>query len=127
MKLVTIGAACAMAVMLAAGASAQSGGTMAEGAKTATYTGCIEAGGKAGTFMLTHAVADGAMGMDAMGKNTMAKDGMTKDAMTKPLTLSGTAVDLSQHVGHKVSVTGSSSGKTGFVVTSLTMIATSCQ
>ena len=69
--------------------------------KDATYTGCIEVGSTAGTFTLTH-VAD-----DHMAKDAMKKDTMGKDTMATTLTLSSTSVDLSKHVGHKVSVTGS--------------------
>ncbi len=65
--------------------SAQSGGDrMAKPMeKVKTYTGCIEAGASAGTFNLTHAMADMGMGKDAMGKDAMKKGPMTKDAMGK--------------------------------------------
>lgn len=128
-----------VAILVAAVSSvavgAQSGGTMAKDDKMgrmeamdATYTGCIEAGSTAGTFMLTHvATADhmgkdmmkkDAMGKDTMGKDTMARNTMAKDAMAKDgmshestapttLTLTGSSVDLSKHSGHKVSLTGS--------------------
>ena len=45
--------------------------------------------------------------MRAIAKDAMAKDAMGHDAMAAPHTLSivSTAVDLSKHVGHKVSVT----------------------
>jgi hypothetical protein len=109
---------------------AQSGRTMAKGDKMdkmemmdANYTGCIEAGSAAGTFMLTHVATADHMGKDmgkkeAMAKDTMAKNTMTKDAMAKDgmshesmvpttLALTGSSVDLSKHLGHKVSLTGS--------------------
>lgn len=94
--------------------SAQSGGDqMAKPmGKVKTYTGCIEAGASAGTFNLTHAMADMGMGKDAMGKEAMKKDPMVKDAMGKEamppasIAISGKTIDLSKHVGHKVSVTG---------------------
>ncbi len=149
-----------IAAALSVAVSAQSGGTMATGdkmdkmdkmeMKDATYTGCIEAGTAAGTFMLTHVSGDH-MGKDAMKKDTMAKDGMGKDAMASAnLTLTGSSVDLSKHVGHKVSITGSAAhgkmdamgkdamGKdtmakdgmtkdaSAFTVKSLKMIAASC-
>ncbi len=114
MKWIMSSGAMLMAAVLSAAVSAQSGGTMVKGdkmdkmeMKDATYTGCVEAGTAAGTFMLTHVSADH-MGNDAMKKDTMAKDGMGKDAMASAnLTLTGSSVDLSKHVGHKVSVTGS--------------------
>jgi hypothetical protein len=108
--------------------------------KEATYTGCIAAGTAAGTFMLTHVAAEH-MGKDAMKKDTMSKDAMAATT----LTLASSSVDLSKHVGHKVSVTGSAAhGKMGamdkdtmakdstmkdasaFTVKSLKMIAASC-
>jgi pentapeptide MXKDX repeat protein len=137
---------------------AQSGGTMAKGDKMdkmemmdANYTGCIEAGSAAGTFMLTHVATGDHMGNDMMKKDTMAKDTMTKDSMAKDgmshesmaptiLTLTGSSVDLSKHLGHKVSLTGSltydkmeamekgTMGKSTstFTVKSLKMIASTC-
>jgi pentapeptide MXKDX repeat protein len=152
MKWIISSGAMVMAAALSVAISAQSGGTMAKGdkmdkmeMKDATYTGCIEAGTAAGTFMLTHVSGDH-MGKDAMKKDTMAKDGMGKDAMASAnLTLTGSSVDLSKHVGHKVSVTGSAAhgkmdgmgkdamAKDGmtkdapaFTVKSLKMIAASC-
>ena len=104
------------------GVAAQSGSSMSQDKKMdgsakmvrmdATYTGCIEAAG-AGKFTLAHAVAaTDAMGANSMKepstKNNMAMDTMKKDSMTSTtLTLSSTAVDLSKHVGQRVSVTGS--------------------
>jgi pentapeptide MXKDX repeat protein len=89
----------------------------------ANYTGCLEAGSAAGTFMLTHvATADhmgkdmmkkGAAAKDTMAKDTMAKDAMAKDGMSHEsmapttLTLTGSSVDLSKHLGHRVSLAGS--------------------
>ena len=94
-------------------------GTMAKPmamAKEKTYTGCVAVGSMAGSFVLNHAVeetpmsgamAKDAMGKDAMGKGAMTKDVMGKDAMAAPHTMSiaSTAVNLSGHVGHQVSVT----------------------
>ena len=118
-----------VAILVAAVSSvavgAQSGGTMAKGDKMdkmemmdANYTGCLEAGSAAGTFMLTHvATADhmgkdmmkkGAAAKDTMAKDTMAKDAMAKDGMSHEsmapttLTLTGSSVDLSKHLGHSV-------------------------
>ena len=152
-----------VAILVAAVSSvavgAQSGGTMAKGDKMdkmemmdANYTGCIEAGSAAGTFMLTHVATADHMGKDMMKKDAMAKkDTMAKDAMAKDgmshesmapttLTLTGSSVDLSKHLGHKVSLTGSlahekmdamekgTMGKSTstFTVKSLKMIAATC-
>ena len=140
---------------------AQSGGTMAKGEKMdkmemmdANYTGCIDAGSAAGTFMLTHVATADHMGKDMMKKDAMAKDTMAKDAMAKDgmshesmvpttlttLTLTSSLVDLSKHQGHKVSITGSlahekmdsmekgTMGKSTstFTVKSLKMVAATC-
>jgi len=129
---------------------AQSGGAMAKGDKMETmdtnYTGCIEAGSAAGAFMLTHLATADHMGKDVMKKDAMKKDTMAEDSMSKDsmapttLTLAGSSVDLSKHVGHKVSVTGSPAhekmdtmekGTMGkatptFTVKSLTMVAATC-
>ena len=98
--------------------------------KEKSYTGCIEAGAMAGSFKLTHAEA--AMAMGAMGK-----DAMKKDAMMPTMALMAKGVDLSKHVGHKVTVTGADDkmamakdamGKdmNGFSVTALKMVAATC-
>ena len=153
-----------VAILIAAVSSvalgAQSGGTMAKSDKMdkmdkmemmdANYTGCIEAGSTAGTFVLMHVAAADQVGKDmkkdAMAKDTMAKDAMAKDGMSHEsmapttLTLTGSAVDLSKHLGHKVWITGSrahekmdpmekgSVGKStsSFTVKSLKMVAATC-
>jgi pentapeptide MXKDX repeat protein len=152
MKWIMSSVAVLVAAVLSVGAAAQASGTMAKGdtmdkmkMKDATYTGCIEAGTAAGTFMLTHVAAD-VMGKDAMKKDTMKKDTMAKDTMSKEamaptaLTLSSSSVDLSKHMGHKVAITGSAAhGKmdtmakdammkdaSAFTVKSLKMVAASC-
>jgi len=157
MKWIMSSVAVLVAAVLSVGAAAQDSGTMAKGdtmdkmkMKDATYTGCIEAGTAAGTFMLTHVAAD-AMGKDAMKKDTMKKDTMAKDTMSKEamaptaLALASSSVDLSKHLGHKVSITGSAAhgkmdamGKdtmandammkdaSAFTVKSLKMVAASC-
>ena len=137
-----------IAAMLSVTVAAQSGGTSANGGKMdqmamkqTTYTGCVEAGSAPTSFMLTHLAADGHMGKDAMKKDTMAKDAMSKDTMA-PTTwsLASSSVDLSKHVGHKVTVTGSPAqtkmdamgkdamGKSApmFNVTAVKMVAASC-
>jgi pentapeptide MXKDX repeat protein len=103
------------------------------------------------SFTLTHLTAADQMGKnmmkkDAMKNKTMAKDTMAKDSMSQNamaptmLTLTGSSVDLSKHLGHKVSVTGSlaheetgamekgAMGKASstFTVKSLKMVAATC-
>ncbi|SRR6266487_2206806 len=89
--------------------------------KDSTYTGCIEAGSAAGTVVLTHVAAD------QTGKDVGRKAAKGKKNRPVPTTmdLTSTVLDLGEHVGHKVSVTGSVvDGK--FTVKSLTMVAGSC-
>ncbi|MEO5823309.1 MAG: hypothetical protein ABIT71_22620 [Vicinamibacteraceae bacterium] len=97
---ITIVAIAAMSQL----ANAQSGDKMGMG-KPMSYTGCVEAGEMAGSFMLSHPMAE--MRKDGMKKDGMAKDNMAmgKDAMASMM-ISSKAVDLSKHVGHKVMVTG---------------------
>ena len=142
-----------IAAMLSVTVAAQSGGTSANGGKMdkmamkdTTYTGCVEASSEPTSFILTHLAADDHMGKDAMKKDAMKKDTMAKDAMSKdtmaPTTwsLASSSVDLSKHVGHKVTVTGSPAqtkmdamgkdamGKSApmFNVTAVKMVAASC-
>jgi pentapeptide MXKDX repeat protein len=147
-----------VAAVLSVGVAAQSNGTMGKGdkmnemeMKDATYTGCVEAGSEPGSFTLTHLAAEdhmgdaamkkGAVGRDTMKKNTMVKDSMSNDAMgPMALSVTGSSVDLGQHLGHTVSVTGSPAhgkmdsmgkdtkgkGASAFTVKSLKMVAASC-
>lgn len=108
----------ALAVLIQATPAQAQGGAMAKPmpmAKEKVYTGCVAAGAMAGSFTLTNAAEEtpmgaGAMGKEAMGKDAMGKGAMGKDAMGKmsaphAMSVASTAVDLSKHVGHKVSVT----------------------
>jgi len=147
-----------VAVALSVGVRAQSGGTMAKDGKmdkmdapTKSYTGCVAAGAETGTFTLTHVMADDHMGKDAMKQDAMKSDTMSKDAMKKDsmgkdnmayeamasttMTVSSTSVDLSKHIGHKVTVTGLSGpdkmdamakNTSAFTVKSLKMVSASC-
>ena len=136
-----ISGAVMVAVALSVGVRAQSGSGMAQDdkmgkmdnmdGKARTYTGCLAAGTEAGTFTLTHASADDHMGKDAMKNDAMKNDAMKNDA----LIVSSKSVDLSKHVGHKETVTGSSAADkmdataksmSGFTVKSLKMVSTSC-
>jgi hypothetical protein len=159
MKFTYASAVVLCSAALAVAASAQSTGMAQNGhpmgqdtmgkndAKEVSYTGCLEAGGSPGTFILSHVVA----GNDRMGKDAMARESSTRSPEPVTLELSSQAVDLSKHVGHKVTVSGTatdnhtdhmkkdsmakdSMAKDGmathphaFAVRSLTMIAASCR
>jgi hypothetical protein len=89
-----------------------------------TYTGCVAPGKMAGTLMLTHVMAG-----DGMKKADDAAQKMTP----KELTLSGTAVKIEPHRGHKVTVMGPTMMEkkqkmmeTKMTVTSLKMVSTTC-
>jgi hypothetical protein len=130
---------------------AQSGATMADDKmdkmqmKDTTYVGCVEAGSAPGAFTLTHvAVTEHMkkdMKKDAMDKMPMDDGRMGHDAMAPAtLSLAGSSVALSKHVGHKVSVTGSlthetmgamdkdamGNGSSIFTVKSLKMLGATC-
>jgi pentapeptide MXKDX repeat protein len=146
-----ISSAVIVAVALAVGVRAQSGGAMAKDDKmgkmetpTRTYTGCVAAGAETGTFTLTHVMADDHMSKDAMKNDTMSKDAMKKESRSKDnmahgmsttMTLSSESVDLSKHIGHKATVTGSSGSDkmdamgrktSAFTVKSLKIVSASC-
>ena len=141
-----ISGAVMIALALSVSVRAQSGGGMAQDdkmgkmdnmdGKARTYTGCLAAGTEAGTFTLTHASADDHMGKDAMKNDAMKSDPMKSDPVKNDaLIVSSKSVDLSKHVGHKVTVTGSSAADkmdataksmSGFTVKSLKMVSTSC-
>jgi hypothetical protein len=68
--------------------------------KAQSFTGCVQAGSAPGTYQLTNA-------MPAMASDTSS----ASKADMGTIMLSATDVDLAPHVGHKVTVTGTMSGK----------------
>lgn len=104
-SLAAVALAAVTTISLSAGA--QTGEKTAKPmAKEKAYTGCIEAGSAAGTYHLTHAMmADASMGKDATKKDPAAKEPMAKDMGAKMMIMSK-SVELSKHVGHKVTVMG---------------------
>ena len=115
--------------------------------KTTTLTGCVAAGTEPGTFTLTNVTREAA----ATTKSAPAGTSGTAKPIVDSVMLMGSKVDLSKHVGHKVSVTGTPSdhaasgdhtktekpgdhakvpptgtAQTMLTVTSLKMVATSC-
>lgn len=141
-RIISATAAIAVAMSsLAAGAQDRMSKPMEMG-KEKSYTGCVETGAAAGTFALAHATSEMAMGKDAMKKDTMGKDAMKKDAMGKDamkndamhkggmdmatLSISSESTDLSKHIGHKVTITGTEDNAHAFTVTSLKMVAATC-
>lgn len=128
--------AVSMAVFAQSGAAmnkSQSMDKMDKMATQATYTGCLETGNGAGTFTLTHADRSDD---DSMKKGAMAKGTMSHDMMAPTsLNLASSSVDLSKHLGRKVSVTGSGSAMhkdaagmdaSTFTVKTLKVVAASC-
>jgi hypothetical protein len=68
-------------------------------AQSATVTGCVAHGTAADTYLLTGGVRD----VEPMAPSVpMAEEG----SKLETLLLTGSDVDMSKHVGHKVSVTG---------------------
>jgi len=93
------------AVTLSAQDAAQKpAGKMEKMGKAASFTGCVAAGATAGTYELKDA-------MPAMAKSSAdATDSSKMDQPMGPVMLMGTEVDLAPHVGHKVTVTGTTAG-----------------
>jgi hypothetical protein len=104
--------------------------------KDVTYTGCLEAGSALGTFNLTHLTTPAHLRLETMTHDTARK------AAIAPATLSvrSSSIDLSAHLGHEVSVTGTvrhefmaapkpeapAGGAPSFTVRSLKLVAAAC-
>lgn len=113
--------------------------TMKGDKTSATYTGCVEAWNHGAAFLLTHVTSGPAKpmagSMDGHTDNAMSMEPATMDAMpSTSMVLSGVS-GLSKHVGHKVSVVGSTSRDSmgsqrpnlpTFTVASLKVVAKSC-
>jgi hypothetical protein len=146
MKRAIVGACVALALTVAVGAQDKKTAmeTMDHMAMEKAYSGCVERS-QTGSYTLTHsAIAKAKTSTekaDAMKKSgqMMKSDSMMKsDAMAQhgmasvslALSAAGQGIDLSKHVGHKVTVTGtegdSMNGMAAFKVKSLKMIGTSC-
>ena len=140
MKKVIVGACVSMAFTAGLGAQDQKMGTvkMDHMAMEKTYSGCVESS-QAGSYSLTHSMiadtkksmkkGDSTMKGDPMMKNdAMAHDGMAPASLA--LSVAAPGVNLSKHVGHKVTVTGtdgdSMNGMATFKVKSIKMIGASC-
>jgi len=96
-----------------------------------TYSGCVESS-QTGSYNLTHSMIADAKTSMKKGDSMKKDDAMAHDAMA-PVSLALSAapsVDLSKHVGHKVTVTGTDgdgmNGMTTFKVTSIKKIGASC-
>lgn len=136
------------AVLVSAVVHAQSDGAMHADRQMAkpmgtdvTYVGCVEAGPIAHAFVLTHVTAAGVKkpAMKKGGRTTGTMAAHDNASMMPPSTISLRAapVELSDHLGHQVSVAGSlADGKMDtskqmrdlpvLTVRSVTMITASC-
>ncbi len=158
-------------LVVTAAVAAQSNGMMSKGmadgkmdkmSADKSYTGCVQKDAKTGAYSLSKVTTADAMMKDGMAKDGMAKDnsmamGKGKDSMAGDMWLSVTSkdIDLSKHVGHKVTVVGSGAmpmamGKdmgmmasdksmakdksmdkgmemSSFAIKTLTMVSSSCQ
>jgi hypothetical protein len=118
-----VGACVALAFTAGVGAQDKKMATekMNHMAKEKAYSGCVESS-QTGSYTLTHS-------MIAAAKKSMKKaDAMAPASLV--LSAAGPSVDLSTHVGHKVTVTGtdgdSMNGMATFKVKSLKVIGASC-
>lgn len=111
----------AFVIAAAAAVRAQSAGTMHSDHKMAqeprmdaTYVGCLEAGTMAHAFVLTHVTHGDHMEPAMKDGRKKKKDAMAgrdhEGEMMQPpsaVSLNVAPVDVSEHVGHKVSIVGS--------------------
>ena len=112
LSLASAGAACAAALVVEASAQSvraisssvqdKMGGGKMELMDT-SHTGCVESGDEPRQYVLTHLTKS----KDHMSQEAMSKDSMGKgDIGATRLIISSQSVDLGEHVGHKVTVTG---------------------
>jgi hypothetical protein len=73
--------------------------------KSTKLTGCVQSGTTAGTFELTNIKGKGSMASSADAASSSASSSSSSSKTVKLVAAAG--VDLSQHVGHQVEVTGS--------------------
>ncbi len=109
-------------------------GEKADKAKSSKLTGCVQSGTTAGTFELSN----------IKGKGAMASESSSGGSSKTVKLVAAAGVDLSQHVGHQVEVSGSwnaaspsaapaggagaapSGGEKEFNVTDVKMVAATC-
>jgi hypothetical protein len=87
-----------------------SGGTPGLHDKTSKLTGCVESGTTAGTFELTNVKGKGAKSDSSMASSSSSADASASSSSSSGRTVklvAAAGVDLTQHVGHQVEVTGS--------------------
>ena len=140
MNRVIVGACVSLAFTAGVGAQDQQMATEKTDhmAMEKAYSGCVESS-QTGSYTLTHSmIADAKKSMkkaDAMKKDgPMKTDSMKQHDAMAPASLAlsadGPGIDLSKHVGHKVTVTGtdgdSMNGLATFKVKSLKVIGASC-
>ncbi|HEU4618554.1 MAG TPA: hypothetical protein VFV10_10955 [Gammaproteobacteria bacterium] len=85
-----------------------------------TFTGCVEAGKAAGSYVLTHVMAG-----DAAAAGSEAKDAKAPAS----LDLASASVKIAPHNGHKVTVSGKTmqhEKMTMLMVDSLKMVSKTC-
>jgi hypothetical protein len=73
--------------------------------KSTKLTGCVQSGTTAGTFELTNIKGKGSMASSESSASPSASPSSSSGKTVKLVAAAG--VDLSQHVGHQVEVTGS--------------------
>lgn len=71
--------------------------------QTVTYTGCVETGTEAQTYILDHVVP---VSRTTVTTEQVGTSGAAVSTVTKYALIPGEKVELVKHVGHKVEVTG---------------------
>jgi len=99
--------AASFAVGLAAQQPPQTPSQTADKDKTVTLTGCVRAGDQPGSFVLANAKADDKTpGATGTSGTTATPDAKALENATLRLIGAPASVNLSEHVGHTVQVTG---------------------
>jgi hypothetical protein len=100
--------AAAFAVGLSAQQPPQTPSQTADKDKTVTLTGCVRAGDQPGSFVLANAKPDDKAAPGATGTSGTTSAPDTKGIENATLRLIGApaSVNLSEHVGHTVQITG---------------------
>jgi hypothetical protein len=75
--------------------------------KSTKLTGCVQAGTTAGTFELTNIKGKGSMASSADSASASSAGASASSSGKTVKLVAAAGVDLSQHVGHQVEVTGS--------------------
>jgi hypothetical protein len=106
-RTVTLSAALVFAAVMALAAQGyQSSEDKSQSMKKVTLTGCLQSGSSANSYMLTGVSGDLDMSKDKDMSGQQGTSGMSGERSSVTLMAASKSVDLKDHVGHKVEVSG---------------------